>query len=120
MDSSRRRMVRAMLTGVALLLTSGCDGIVGSLTRAYPGPAPSQDHITEETVIVRTVRAEPGTGILFFYVDRVRYLETDPYNINRVVEVTSRDIHPAVEPLGLKVGDRIQISTQFLFLSPQA
>lgn len=113
MRSNKRRMLQAMLVAMGVLLT-GCDGILGSLTRTYPGPAPSRDDITAETVIVRTVSAQPGTGILFFYVDRVRFLESDPHNINRVVEVTSRDIHPAVTALALKVGDRVRISTRFL------
>lgn len=103
-----------MLVGAGVLLTSGCDSILGSLTRTYPGPAPSREDVMEETVIVRTVHAQRDTGILFFYVDRVRFLESDPHNINRVVEVTSRDIHPAVDALRLKVGDRIRISTRFL------
>lgn len=114
MKTNRRGILQALVVGVGILLASGCDSIFGSLTSTYPGPAPSKDDIAGETVIVRTVSAQPGTGILFFYVDRVRFLESEPHNINRVVEVTSRDIHPEVVALGVTVGDRLRISTQFL------
>jgi hypothetical protein len=113
---SLNRSFQVVLAAAAILLASGCDSILGALTRTYPGPEPSRDDITAETVIVRTVSAQPGAQTLSFYVDRVRFLESDPHNINRVVEVTSRDIHPAVAALGLKVGDRVQISTRFLSL----
>lgn len=114
MKSNRRRMLRALLVGAGILLTSACDSIADSIMGTYRGPPPSRDDIAAETVIVRTVSAHPATGILSCYVDRVRFLESDPHNINRVVQVTSRDIHPAVAALGLEVGDRIRISTQFL------
>jgi hypothetical protein len=111
-----RSLFQSILIVGAVLATPGCDGILGSLTRTYPGPEPSREDIAAETVIVRTVSTQPGTGFLFFYVDRERFLASDPHNINRVVEVTSRDLHPAVAALELKPGDRVRISTRFLSL----
>lgn len=117
MNPSRSRILRIAVLGTMAVFAPGCDNILGSLSRKYTGPEPSRQDITGETVIVRTVDVQPQTGIQFFYVDRERYRSSAPHDINRVVEVTSRDVQPEVTRMQLKAGDRIRISTKFLSIS---
>ncbi|HEV2148819.1 MAG TPA: hypothetical protein VGR37_15550 [Longimicrobiaceae bacterium] len=109
MKSNPTQVLRLALVGVALVLAQGCESILG----IYRGPEPSRESIVGETVIIRWVSGQPETGIQRFYVDRERYLTSAPHNINRIVEVTSRDIQPAVAEMQLKVGERVRISTTF-------
>ncbi|HEX7241817.1 MAG TPA: hypothetical protein VF263_16165 [Longimicrobiaceae bacterium] len=114
MKRTASRSIRSACLGVLVLL-AGCDTLFGSLTGAYRGPRPSETDIAGETVVVRTVDTQPATGIRFYHVDRVRFLDAgDPHHVDRVVEVHSRDVQPAVERLALKVGDRVRISTRYV------
>lgn len=108
------RALRSALLGLAVIVAPGCDGILATLSNTYTGTPPSREDITNETVVVRRVRAQAETGIQFFLVERERFLTTDPHDIDRVVEVTSRDIQPMVTPMRLAAGDRIRITTRFL------
>lgn len=104
---------RAMLV-LLVLVPVACSSILDSLLGIYQGPMPDQADIVNEVVIVRIVSTQPSTGIQNFYLDRVRFLEAnDPHNVNRVVEATARDVQGRVDELGLRVGDRIRISTRF-------
>ena len=96
------------------LATSGCDLLVGAVVDVFPGPPPDQVGLTGETVIIRRARQTPETGMHYFYVDRVRLLETDPHNINRVIEVRANELQARVDSLALKVGDRVVINTRYL------
>jgi hypothetical protein len=102
-----------MLLTACALAAAGCELFVSALG-GYTGPPPNTTDIAAETVIVRTVSEQPRTGILFFYVDRLRLLKTRPHDINRVVEAMSVDIHPEVTRLGLAAGDTILISTRYV------
>ncbi|MEW5927645.1 MAG: hypothetical protein AB1941_09175 [Gemmatimonadota bacterium] len=111
-----KRTLRTTFT-VLLVFAAGCDSVVGSLIPVYDGPTPVRDDISSETVIIRKIDAQPGTGIQFFLVDRERYLSSAPQNINRVVEVMSRDIQPTVTAMQLRVGERVRVSTRFVSFS---
>lgn len=108
-------MKKLLLAAVLVLAASsaGCKPTVGFLLSAYTGPGPDPVGLTDETVIVRIVDPIAGTDIQNFYVDRVRYLEDAPNNINRVVQVTSREIAGPVRAMNLAVGERIRISTRY-------
>jgi hypothetical protein len=114
MKLSASRMLRVACAGLVLALAPACGSIADSLLNTYTGPGPSQDDLSGEVAIVRTVRVQPETGIQSFFLDRERFLTTAPHDINRVVLVTARDVQPAVTPMELKVGDRVRISTTFL------
>jgi hypothetical protein len=109
-----KRTLRTAFAVLAVTLAPGCDGAVGSLLPTYDGPDPERRDISGETVVIRKIDAQPGTGIQFFLVDRERYTTSAPHDINRVVEVMSRDIQPAVSQMQLKVGERVRISTRFI------
>ena len=109
-----KRVLQCALLGLAVAAASGCDSILATLSNTYTGTPPSREDITAEAAIVRRVDTQAETGIQFFLVDRERFLAADPHSIDRVVEVTSRDIQPAVTPMQLRVGDRIRMTTRFL------
>lgn len=109
-----KRALRSAFVGLAVMAAAGCDDVLAGLSNTYTGPPPSREDITNEMAVIRRVRAQPETGIQFFLVERERFLETDPHHIDRVVEVTSRDIQAAVTPMQLAAGDRIRITTRFL------
>jgi hypothetical protein len=113
MPTALQRLFQMALVIGSLVTAAGCDFAFG-LLGVYTGPPPSKADIVAETVIVRTARKQAETGISFFHVDRVRLLNTSPHDINRVVEVTSRDVQPVVEQLGVQVGDTLRISTRYL------
>lgn len=117
MKPRSEQVIRALFASVALMLAHGCGSIADSLSGTYTGPAPSRDDITAEIAIIRTVDAQPGTGIQSFYMDRERFLTTAPHDINRVVLVTARDVQPTATQLNLKIGDRVRISTKFISYS---
>ena len=114
MNRSLRQLVGAVLVIVPVLSTAACESAALTLLGAYDGPSPDRTDIVAETVIVRTARRQVETGIEFFLVDRVLLLEAKPHNINRIVEVMSRDIQMEVSELGLQVGDTIRISTRYV------
>jgi hypothetical protein len=114
MKTSNRRMLWTAIFALVVAFVAGCGSIVASVLDVYTGPEPDRKDITEETVIIRKVETQPGTGIQFFLVDRERYLTSAPHSINRIVEVTSRDLQPAVAEMQLKAGDRVRLSTDFL------
>ena len=108
----RRAVAAALLASMVSI--AGCESALLTLIGAYPGPGPDQTDIAAETVIVRTASEQAETGIEFFLVDRVHLLKTRPHDINRVVEVMSRDVQAEVSELGLQVGDTIRISTRYV------
>ena len=114
MNLKPRHLFRAAFVAFAVAAAPGCDSVLASLSGTYRGPAPSREDLAGETVVIRKVDAQPGTGIQFFLVDRERYLASAPHDINRVVEVMSRDIQPTVTAMQLKIGDRVRISTRFV------
>jgi hypothetical protein len=111
---SASRVLWVAFVAFPLALMPACGSIADSLLNTYTGPRPSQDDISSEIAIVRTVEVQPGTGIQSFFLDRERFLTTAPHDINRVVLVTARDVQPAVTPMQLEVGDRVRISTEFI------
>lgn len=113
MNMVLKRLFGTTLVILSLVMIVGCDIIFGTLG-VYTGTPPNRADIVAETVIVRIVSEQPGTGIQFFHVDRVRLLKTKPHDINRIVEVMSRDIQPVVKQLEVKVGDTLRISTRYL------
>jgi hypothetical protein len=117
MNLSFKRTLRTAFAVLAVAFASGCDSIVGSLIPIYKGPDPMREDISGETVVIRRIDAQPGTGIQFFLVDRERYTTSAPHDINRVVELMSRDIQPAVTAMQLKTGERVRISTRFVSFS---
>jgi hypothetical protein len=108
-------MKKLLLVALLVLAASSaaCNPAGFLLLDTYTGPGPETVSLTDETVIVHIVEAIGGTDAQNFYVDRVRYLEEAPNNINRVVQVTSREITTPVRALNLAVGDRIRISTRY-------
>jgi hypothetical protein len=114
MKTSNRRMLRASVFALVVALVAGCGSIVASVLDVYTGPEPDREDITEETVIIRRVQTQPETGIQFFLVDRERYVASAPHSINRIVEITSRDMQPEVAAMQLQAGDRVRVSTDFL------
>ena len=96
------------------LSIAGCESALLTLIGAYPGPNPDQADITAERVIVRFVSRPVEGGTQYYYVDRVRLLESEPHDINRVVEVIPGEVQPRVRELGLQVGDTIRISTRYV------
>jgi hypothetical protein len=117
MSNRHRRLKPAALLLIACGLTfGGCD-IVGRISGAYRGPSPTQEAITDETVIIRSL--EPGPeGAFGFIADRVRYLDAGkPHDVNRVVRVrTPLDIAEQAAALNLTVGERVTISTRFAYI----
>jgi hypothetical protein len=114
MKESLRRVGWAVLLIAPVLWAGACESAALKLVGAYDGPLPDRIDIMAETVVVRTARQQAESGIEFFLVDRVQMFKSKPHNINRVVEVMSRDIQPAVRQLGLQVGDTIRISTRYV------
>jgi hypothetical protein len=104
-----------LLLGLITLPLAGCGDILeGSFWGTYKGELPVEQRIEDERVIVRIISTSPGFNIQNFYVDRVQYLEAnDPHNVNRIVEVTAREVQPLVDQLKLQVGDTIRISTRY-------
>lgn len=106
-----------MLVGIceALVLTgSGCAALLGvdKIER------PNQEDIVHERGVVRAPdpNAPRATGPIgpYFYMDRIRYLEVgDPYNVNRIVLVSSGELRPLVESFKLQVGDTVVVSTKY-------
>ncbi len=115
MRVSVKRTLRTAFTVVAVALASGCGDVLASFSDTYTGPAPSREDIAAETVVIRRVTEQPGTGIQFFWVDRERYLG-DPHDINRIVELTSRGMQAEVAAMRLETGDRVRVSTRFVSL----
>ncbi|HEX8359005.1 MAG TPA: hypothetical protein VF613_02730 [Longimicrobium sp.] len=108
------RRLGLLAASLCLLSAAACESAALTLIGAYPGPNPDRTDIVAETVIVRTAREQAETGIEFFLFDRVRVLKTKPHDINRIVEVMSRDIQAEVSRLDLQVGDTILISTRYV------
>lgn len=91
--------------------TAACDSILGWASGAYRGPRPDEAPLSGEAVIVRSIHPQPTIDVLI--LDRVRYLDGDPHNVNRVVQAVTTDIHAQVRGLNLRVGDRLVVSTRF-------
>jgi len=106
-----------LLLFVALVCTGGCTDLVGALLGGYTGPAPEQIDIVDEVVVVRRIYVADHGGISSFLGDRLRYLEKDPHNVNRLVDVKLRDLRPVVEQLRTKEGDTLRISTRFHYIT---
>lgn len=104
---------RALLIGAGCaLIAGGCD-VLGRISGAYTGPVPARDPIVEEVVVIRKVTSwSQGVELV---ADRVRYLESGkPHDVNRVVRArTSPANQEQVAALGLAVGERVTISTNF-------
>jgi len=105
---------RAVLLTLVVLSAAGCKVHPAELVGGYGGPNPQRVPIVEEVVVVRALFRGPGGGVSSMYGDRVRYIETEPHNVNRVVQIEPRELQSTVEALNLKVGDRIRISTRFV------
>jgi hypothetical protein len=108
--------MKKLLVAAVLVLTAstaGCESTAAFFLNAYTGPGPDRTDLNAETVIVRQVTTFDDIKAQNFYVDRVRYLEDAPNNINRVVQVTSREIAGPVRAMNLAVGERIRISTRY-------
>lgn len=114
MTRSRRMMLGAALILASSLSAAGCESAALTLLGVYDGPSPEQADISAERVIVRFASRPAAGGTQYFYVDRVRLLETRPHDINRVVEVIPGDAQSEVSGLALEVGDTIAISTRYL------
>lgn len=107
-----RAGARVLLIGAACATFTGCD-ILGRISGAYRGPVPEREPITDEVVIVRSIASwSQGVEIV---ADRARYLEGGkPHDVNRVVRArTTPANQEQVASLGLVVGERVTISTEF-------
>lgn len=114
MNGAFRRRVRHAVFIVGVLAVAGCDSLFGLFFDVYTGPPPEQVNIVGETVIVRSARRQPGTGLHLFHLDRVHLLESDPHDIDRIIDAHSLDVQSRVDSLNLKVGDRVRISTRYI------
>ena len=108
-----KNLVLAVLLLVAALPAASCGPILDYVAMTYTGPPPQKVDLVAETVIVRRISADDSGRIRRMYVDRERYLKSDPHSIDRVVKVLPHEVPDAVSALNLQAGDRIQISTRF-------
>lgn len=99
--------------------TAGCD-VGARLTGAYRGPVPAQNAITDEVAVIRSIQS--GPQVIRFVADRVRYPDTGtPHDVNRVIIVgTTPSNLEEVAALGLAVGDRVTLSTNFAYIGDAA
>jgi hypothetical protein len=110
------RYSRVFLAGLIVLTTAGCRDVVGFALGAYTGPSPARTDITDEAVIVRRIYTSDLGGISVLVVDRIRFLEKDRHNINRLVMVNPHDLRVDFERLGAQVGDTLKVSTRFEYI----
>ncbi len=103
----------ALLICLAVLSTSGCRDLMGLILRGYTGPLPAQADITDEAVILRKIYISDQGVISVLRADRVRFLNKDPHDVNRLVSIIPRDLQPVVEQLRLQVGDTLRVTTRF-------
>jgi hypothetical protein len=108
----RKNLLLALLLCAAALPSAGCEPIVNVVTKSYTGPLPQKVDLVAETVIIRQISNDESNRIQRMYVDRERYLKSEPHSIDRVVRVLTHEVLDVVIPLNLKVGDRIRISTR--------
>lgn len=102
----RRACMRMGL--LAACAVGGCDSAFA--------PDPSREDISGEEVIVRIVYNNADGQVFSFYADRVRFLQSQPHSIDRVIEVRPNEQLGGVGSLRPEVGDRLRISTRFLYL----
>jgi hypothetical protein len=102
-----------LLVGLVVLTTAGCKDAVGFFLGTYTGPEPARTDIIDEQVIVRKIFMSGLGNISELLVDRVRLLEKDRHNINRLVILNPRELLPVVEQLRVQVGDTLKVSTRF-------
>jgi hypothetical protein len=102
-----------LLASLVVLTTAGCRDAVGFLLGIYTGPEPARTDIIDEQVIVRKIFISDLGSISGFLVDRIRFLQKDRHNINRLVILNPRELLPLVEQLRLQVGDTLKVSTSF-------
>lgn len=115
-----RRTIRAccaLLAGLFVFTSAGCGDAAGLLLGAYTGPSPEKIDITDEQVIVRKIFISDLGSISGLLADRVRFLEKDRHNINRLVIVSPRDLLSDFEQLRVQVGDTLMVSTRFQYLT---
>ena len=113
MHARSSKLLIALLLCAAALPAAGCEPILNYVTKSYTGAPPQKVDLVAETVIVRRISADDSGRIRRMYVDRERYLKSDPHSIDRVVKVLPHEVPDAVSALNLQAGDRIQISTRF-------
>jgi hypothetical protein len=102
-----------LLAGLFAFTNAGCSGIAGLLPGLYTGPPPARTDIVDEQVIVRKIFMSGLGNISELLVDRIRFLEKDRHNINRLVIVSPRDLLSDFEQLRVQVGDTLKVSTRF-------
>lgn len=110
-STSRGRGWTVLIVVLAGIGAAGCD-LLGSVTGTYTGPLPSRDDLVLETVIVREVRPAPEGGSRLI-LDRVRYLDRDRSNVNRVIEAYTAQVEPAFTRLDVRTGDRLVVSSRY-------
>lgn len=109
------RLASVLLLSGTVLVSAGCDGIVGLLVPGYEGPHPRKEGLTSEAAIVRVVhgKQEAPSEVALFYADRVAYLHS-PTDVNRLAYVEARELQPALTKADLQVGDTVRISTRYV------
>lgn len=108
-----KNLLLALLLCAAALPAAGCERVLNYVTNTYSGPAPQKVDLVAETVIVRRISTDESNRIQRMFVDRERYLASDPHSIDRVLQVLPHEVLDAVSALNLQVGDRVRISTRY-------
>lgn len=113
MHARSTKLLIALLLCAAALPAAGCERVLNYVTNSYTGPAPQKVDLVAETVIIRRISSDESSRIQRMFVDRERYLASDPHSIDRVVQVLPYEVLGAVSALNLQVGDRVRISTRY-------
>jgi len=115
--SQARRLTDGGLAAVVLTVSviplAGC----GKLLGVYDGPYPATNDITSDVAVVRDI--SPGPGVAIYVADRVRFLASNPHDVNRLVELNDREVPAQAAELHLSVGDTIRFSSRYEYTHMQ-
>lgn len=94
---------------VVFIFLSGCGSTIFDACKGQP--AISTDNISNEEVKVVEVHNLTSLNVKILTVERLKFSPSDLNNVNRVIEITTKDIEPL--NISLSKGDKLKVSTLY-------